>query len=141
MAFQARKAIAGGDSWPFIPAFAFALAKDTLFDPLTIIPIVGLIPMTFSLFISVYLFVFLWGKGKWKVRLVIFFLSLMDAIPAVGLVPFSTICVWYASYQAKAAAKQAAKELPAFEAQTNAERIREYQRTQAANDAQYQQEL
>ncbi len=139
MAFQARKAIKNGDFTPFIPALAFAIMKDGLLD---FIPIVGNL---LGLFITVYLFVFLWGKGKWKVRIVIFFLSLFDVIPAVNLIPFSTICVLYAYYQAKKLADQARKELSEITGmQTNAQMIREYQKTraaeaqEAANEPQYQ---
>lgn len=126
LAFKHRQAIKEGDFTPFIPALAMAIAKDCLFD---VVPIVGNL---LGVFVTVYLFIFLWGKGKWKVRVVIFFLSLFDVIPAVNLIPFSTICVIYAYLQARKAFNQAKKELPELEgAQTNAEMIREYQVTQA----------
>lgn len=131
-ALQARKAIKNGDFSPFIPALAFALAKDCLFDFLADIPIAGLIPWFFSLFITVYLFVFLFGKGTWRIRVVIALLEFLDAIPFIGNIPLSTICVLYVYHKAKKKADQAAKELPVLEAQmSNKERIQEYQRAQA----------
>ena len=130
LAFQHRQAIKNGDFTPFIPALAMAIAKDGLFD---MVPIIG---NFLGLFITVYLFIFLWGKGKWKVRIVIFALSLFDVIPAVNLVPFSTICVLYAFKQAKAAADEAKKALATGEVQNNSERIREYQMARAAAEAQ-----
>jgi len=105
LALKHREAIEKGHFSPFIPALAMALMKDGLLD---MIPIIGNL---LGLFITVYLFVFLWGKGKWKVRIVIFFLSLCDIIPAVNLIPFSTICVLYAYSQAKKHATKAEEKL------------------------------
>lgn len=105
LALKHREAIENGRFSPFIPALAMAIAKDCLFD---IVPVLGNL---LGLFITVYLFVFLWGKGKWKVRIVIFLLSLFDIIPAVNLIPFSTICVLYAYSQAKGHAKESEKKL------------------------------
>jgi len=105
LALKHREAIEKGHFSPFIPALAMAIAKDCLFD---IVPIIGNL---LGLFITVYLFVFLWGKGIWKVRIVIFLLSLFDIIPAVNLIPFSTICVLYAYSQAKKHATEAEENL------------------------------
>jgi|GEM_PF-5381619 len=120
-ALKDREAIRRGDFSPFIPALAMAVAKDGLLD---FIPIVGNL---LGLFISVYLFVFLWGKGKWKLRIIIFFLSLADIIPGISFLPFSTICVIYAFLRAKKRAGHAKIDLEAQNKLTNAERIREYQ--------------
>lgn len=131
-ALQARKAIKNGDFTPFIPALAFAVAKDFFLDILSEIPIAGLVPWAFSLFITVYLFVFLFGKGKWKVRIVVFILGLFDAVPLViGIFPLSTVAVLYAYYQAKKHADQAKIDLASLGSQSNAEMIREYQRARA----------
>jgi len=105
LALQHRKDIENGDFSPFIPALVMAISKDALFD---MIPVIGGIG---GFFISVYLFVFLFGKGKWKVRIVLFFLSLFDFIPAVNLLPFSTICVLYTFYEAKKRASEAEEKL------------------------------
>jgi hypothetical protein len=125
LGLRARKAVANGQFTPFIPALAMALTKDSLLD---FIPIVGNL---LGLFITVFLFVFLWGKGKIKVRIVIFILSFFDVIPAVNLIPFSTICVAYAFLQARKEAEQAKKELVGIETVTNAQRTRQYQMAQA----------
>lgn len=129
LAFQHRKAIQNGDLTPFIPAFAMAISKDMLFD---IVPVIG---KFFGVFIAVYLFIFLWGKGKWKVRLVIFALSLFDLVPMIDLIPFSTVCVAYAYKQAKAEADEGRRALVALEGQSNALRIREYQMARAVQEA------
>jgi hypothetical protein len=105
LALKHREEIEKGHFSPFIPALTMAIVKDGLLD---MIPIIGNL---FGLFIAVYLFIFLWGRGKWKVRLVIFFLSLFDMIPAVNLIPFSTICVLYAYSQARGHAREAEKKL------------------------------
>jgi len=114
LALQHRKDIENGEFWPFIPALASAILKDGLFDAILI---VGNI---FGIFISVYLFVFLFGKGKWKVRIVLFFLSLFDFIPAVNLLPFSTICVLYTFYEAKKRASEAEEKLKLLKEEENA---------------------
>lgn len=142
LAFQHRKAIKNGDFTPFIPALAMALAKDSLFDPLSAIPIAGLVPEMFGIFIAVYLFIFLWGKGKWKVRLAIFFLNLFDLIPVVSVIPLSTISVLYAFYQARRDAGEAKKSLASVEGLVNVLSTREYQEQYArAEEAQAAQNM
>lgn len=105
LALKHRRAIQGGDFSVFLPALAFAIAKDTVFD---FIPVLGEV---FGIFVTVYLLIFLWGKGKWKVRIVIFILSCFEAIPFVNIIPFQTVCVLYAYHQAKKDAKQAQEQL------------------------------
>lgn len=95
LALKHRQAIKEGDLSAFIPAFAFAIAKDGFLD---FVPIVGNI---LGLFITIYLFIFLFGRGKWRVRLVLMILSFIEVIPAVNLIPFQTICVFYVYHQAK----------------------------------------
>lgn len=107
LSLKHREAIKNGDFSVFIPALAFAIAKDGLFD---FVPIVGNI---LGLFITVYLFIFLFGKGTWKIRIVIFLLSLVDVIPAVNVIPMSTICVLYVYYKAKKHSVEVKEELAA----------------------------
>ncbi len=95
LAFEHRKRVREGDFSVFLMPLAFAIVKDAIFD---FIPIVGIL---FGFFITAYLFIFLWGRGKWKVRLVIFFLSFFDSIPFVNFLPFQTLCVAYAYHVAK----------------------------------------
>lgn len=153
MAFKARRAINDGQFSPFIPALAFALADDAIFDPILTIPVVGLTVVLPSLFITIYLFIFLFGRGTWKVRLLVFALQIVDWFPIISLLPMSTVSVLYVYHQAKKKADQAKKELPVI--QSNAEQIRGYQMARAraameratqlaaersqvvANDAQY----
>lgn len=113
LSLEHRKAIANGDLSPFIPAFAFGIIKDALFDPLSATLVGTLFGIFFGTFITVYLFIFLWGKGKWKVRLVMFILFCFDVIPVVSLLPFQTICVLYAYKNARKHAKEVRKELRA----------------------------
>lgn len=129
MAFKARQDIKAGHFAPFIPALAFAITKDGLLDIVSAIPVAGLPTQFLGLFISVFLFVFLFGKGTWKVRLILFGLSCIDSIPILGLLPASTISVLYVWQQAKKKADQAKKELPVI--QSNAQQIREYQMARA----------
>ena len=95
LALEHRKRVREGDFSAFLMPLAFAIAKDAIFD---FIPLIGNL---LGFFITVFLFIFLWGKGKWKVRLVIFFLSFFDSIPFVNFLPFQTLCVAYAYYVAK----------------------------------------
>ena len=99
-AFEHRRKIKEGDFSVFLFAFAVAILKDSAIDT---VPIVGWV---IGPFITVYLFIFLFGKGKWKVRFVIFILSAFELIPVVDLLPFQTICVLYVYYQAKKAAEE-----------------------------------
>lgn len=105
LALEYRKRVDAGDLSAFLMPLAFAIAKDALFD---FIPVVGLL---FGFFITVYLFIFLWGRGKWKVRLTVFFLSFFDLIPVVNFIPFQTLCVAYAYYVARQDAERSKEEL------------------------------
>jgi hypothetical protein len=132
LALKHRAAIKNGDLSPFIPAFAFALAKDSLIDMLTATLLAAVVTEFLGLFISVYLFIFLWGKGKWKVRLVVFILGCFDSIPAVSLIPFSTVCVAYAYWQALKGADEAKIELARLETLVISQRMRQQQMAQVA---------
>lgn len=90
-----RKRIADGDFSVFLRPLAFAMAKDFIFD---IIPIVGLI---FGFFITVYLFIFMWGRGKWKLRIIFFIIGFLDLLPFIKLIPFDTASVLYGYHLAK----------------------------------------
>lgn len=155
LAIEHRKAIANGNFAPFLPALAMAITKDSLLDVVAAVPIAGLVGTFLGLFITVYLFIFLFGKGKWKVRIVILILGFFDAIPVIGVIPFSTVCVLYAYKQARAQADQSERELKILESQIGIEQIRARQMTQvmqmqaveqaqreeqAANDERYEQE-
>ncbi len=130
LARKHRKDIANGDLAPFIPAFAFALAKDSLIDVLTATILAAVVTEFMGLFISVYLFIFLWGKGKWKVRLIIFILGCFDSIPAVSLIPFSTVCVAYAYWQAIKGADLAKLELARLTTLAKVQLVRQHQMVQ-----------
>lgn len=115
LALKHRKAIKEGNFTPFIPALAFALAKDGILDMLDILIVTKLL----GIFIAVYLFIFLWGRGTWKVRLVVFVLSCLDFIPIIDMLPMSTVCVLYAYHHVKKKAKEAKKELNVLNASFN----------------------
>lgn len=113
MALEHRKAIKEGDLSVFIPAFVFAIAKDGFLD---MIPGLGQI---FGFPVAVYLFVFLWGHGVWKMRIktriIIGILSLLDFIPVIGMIPMSTMGVFYVYRQVSKRAFEAKMQLKDLE--------------------------
>lgn len=112
-AAEHRRRIKEGDFSVFLIPLTFAIAKDGLLDLLAHIPFFGfVIVLAFSFPISVYLFIFLWGRGKWKVRIVAFFLSFFEFIPLISMIPWQTVMVAYAYYLAK---KDASESVVALE--------------------------
>ncbi len=112
LALEHRKAIKVGDLSVFIPAFVFAIAKDGFLD---MIPGIGQI---LGPPVAIYLFIFLWGHGVWKMRImtriIVGILSLLDFIPVVGMIPMSTLAVFYVYRQVNKRAfesKMALKEI------------------------------
>jgi hypothetical protein len=141
LALRHRQAIANGEFYPFIPALAFALADDAILDPILTIPAAGLVAALPSAAVTIYLFVFLFGKGTWKVRLFVFGLQVLDWFPIVNLLPMATVSVLYVYRHAKKKADEAKKELGLITHQTNAERIREYQMARAKMAAEESEKL
>lgn len=89
LAVQHRKKIRSGDFSPYIIAFAFAAMKDVILD---LIPIAGTL---LGGFISMYLLIFLWGKGSTGWKVLRFFLLFIDLLaPFVKLFPISVFCVF-----------------------------------------------
>jgi hypothetical protein len=84
-----RKAADEGQKSPWLIAFALAIACDCM----DFIPIAGWI---ITLFFRPTLFIFLWGKGTWKIKLVCYGLVFLDFIPIIDMLPLSTISVAYA---------------------------------------------
>lgn len=82
------------DESAYAMAFFFAFIADFA----DFIPVAGPI---ISLFIKPFLFVFLWGKGSWKVKVVRFVLIGLDCLPVSNKVPWSMICVAYSYSQEK----------------------------------------
>lgn len=109
MALEHRNAIKQGDLSVFIPAFVFAIAKDGFLD---LIPMLGQI---FGFPVAVYLFIFCWGKGTWKVRIAIGIVSMLDLIPAIGMLPMSTMSIFYIYHGANKRALDARVRLKALE--------------------------
>ena len=109
MALEHRKAIKEGDLSVFIPAFVFAIAKDGFLD---LIPGLGQI---FGFPVAVYLFIFCWGKGTWKIRMAIGIISMLDLIPAIGMLPMSTISIFYIYHRANKKALDARTQLKDLE--------------------------
>ena len=89
LALKMRRRAAEGSQAPWIIAFAFAIACDGM----DMIPVAGWIV---SWFFRPFLFIFLWGKGTWKLRLGYYAILLIDFIPAISMLPLSTVCVYYA---------------------------------------------
>lgn len=120
LALQHRRAVKNGELSVFFLAFVLAMAKDGIFD---MVPFLGTIGGGF--FITAYLFIFLWFKGKWKVRLVVAVLAFLDFIPGPNLLPMQTLFVWYAYHVAKQDAKQSKLELQKMENQEKGEVARD----------------
>jgi hypothetical protein len=84
-----RKAAKDGQQSSWLIAFALAVACDCA----DFIPVAGWI---ITLFFRPTLFIFLWGRGAWKIKLVCYSLVFLDFIPVVSMIPLSTISVAYA---------------------------------------------
>lgn len=116
LAEEHRRRIAEGDFSVFRMPFVFAIAKDGLLDLFSKVPLVGLlITFAFSFPVAVYLFIFMWGRGKWKVRLFAFFATFFDFIPFINLIPWETVAVWYAYHLTKRDADAASAALSDME--------------------------
>lgn len=98
-----RKALKEGHFYVFFLPFTLALLEDFLLDIIGMVPFVGLlITLAPSTFITVYLFVFLWGKGRLQLKLIRSVLLLFDLfVPFLNILPFNTFCVWWAYVHAK----------------------------------------
>lgn len=117
LAFDARRRVKEGDLSVFLLPLIVAIVKDGLVDPISDIPIVGqVLDILLSFPIAVYLFIFMWGRGKWKMRVLFFFISLLDILPFIDLIPFTTACVLYARHLAKKEADAARDELAKLDA-------------------------
>lgn len=96
LALKHRQRIKEGDFSVFVIPFTFALAKDGLLD---LVPILGKV---IGIFVTAYLFIFLWGRGVWMWRIVRALLLLIDAlVPFLSILPFSTFCVFVTYLHAK----------------------------------------
>lgn len=106
LALMHRRRIADGDFSVFIFPFAMALAKDGILD---LIPFLG---KFVGIFVTAYLFIFLFGRGTWKWKVVRSFLLLFDAlIPFLSMLPFTTFCVFVTYHSAKKDAEESKKAL------------------------------
>ena len=95
LAFEHRKRVAAGDLSVCILPLALAMAKDGLLD---FIPFIGLF---FGVFITTYLFIFMWGRGRWILRILFFFVATVGNLPFIKLLPFDTISVLFAYFLAR----------------------------------------
>jgi len=109
LALADRKRVKEGDMSAFILPLVAAISKDGILD---FIPIFGGV---IGFCITLYLFVFMWGRGKWKVRLIMFFFSLIETVPFISILPLQTTAVLYGYHLAKKAAKEAGIELTLLE--------------------------
>ncbi len=107
LGFEARKKVKEGDFSVFLFPFMLALIKDVPLDILEDIPFVGLATaILLSAPVSLYIFILMWGRGKWKVKLVRLFLLLLDLVPIVNIIPWTTASVYYAYHLAKKEAEE-----------------------------------
>jgi hypothetical protein len=113
LAMKLRKDVENHEASPWIIAFVIALSCDFVFD---LIPIAGWV---IALFFKPFLFVFLWGKGTWKVKIVYYLLLMLDFFPIIQILPLSTICVAYAFSHSEKKAKLSAKLLREVKSETS----------------------
>ncbi len=88
LGMDARKSINDFDDTPFFFLFPFAI----MIDFIDLIPFAGGVV---TWFLKPFLFVALWGKGRWKVKVFRIILLLTDYAPIVNKLPWSTISVLY----------------------------------------------
>ncbi len=127
IAQEHRRRVKGGDLFIFLFPLAAAMAKDAFFD---FIPVLGTI---FGVFITVYLFIFMWGRGRIWLRFVFFIIAVLDLIPFINLIPFNTASVVYAFLRARKDAAQSQAALSDMERQ--APRLKRKLQTQTARMA------
>lgn len=94
LAFKLRQTVKKHEDSPWIIAFVMAISCDYI----DTIPIAGWI---ISWFFRPFLFIFLFGKGTWKVKLVYYIILFLDFIPIISMLPLGTTCVFYAWYKSK----------------------------------------
>jgi len=112
LARKLRKDVENHESSPWIIALVTALSCDFVFD---MIPVAGWV---IALFFRPFLFIFLWGKGSWKIKLLYYALLLLDFFPIIKYLPLSTACVLYAFIRSKGKAKFATKLLEELKLET-----------------------
>jgi len=93
LAFKMRKAAANHEESPWIIALAFAIAVDAA-DSFQLMIII-------LIFFRIFLFIFLWGKGTWFFRLIMFILLSLECFPILNMLPMTTCCVLYAYAKSK----------------------------------------
>lgn len=102
LALKHRKSVEEGELSVFLVAFVFAAGKDGFFD---FIPFFG---TAFAFPITIYLIIFLWGKGTWKWKVFRLFLLFFDLfVPFLKMLPISFFCVSITYYHAKKNAEKA----------------------------------
>jgi len=100
LGLKLRKDVDDHKKAPWVVAVAFAMIVD-LADATWII----------GFFLKFVLFIFLWGRGTWKVKITCRLLLLFDMIPPICWLPLSTIAVLYAWRKSSKEAEAAEKKL------------------------------
>lgn len=89
LAVKLRKKINDHDNTPFLILMIAAIICDLIE--------IGAVGMggiaTFS--IKLFIFIMLWGRGTWKIKLVFRIMASLDMIPILDFLPLSTIAVIY----------------------------------------------
>lgn len=111
-----RKAVKEHDNTAWLIAFALAIGCDCM----DIIPIAGWI---ITWFFRPALFVFLWGKGTWKVKIAYRILLFIDFIPFLNILPLSTACVFYAYIKSKEKKEEAIRVIKVIESPKTKKKI------------------
>lgn len=94
LGIKLRKAARKHEDAPWIIAFCLAISCDLM----DLIPIAGWV---ITLFFRPVLFIFLFGRGTLKLRLIVWLILLLDFLPVINIIPMSTACVYYAYRKSK----------------------------------------
>ncbi len=112
LAFEFRKQIKHDENVEEI--FFIAIVGAVIIDFIDLIPVAGSV-VTF--FLQPALFIFLWGTGTWKVKMIRLSLMLLDFVPVVEMAPWRTIAVLHSYVVVKKRNREAVgkiKELDSF---------------------------
>jgi len=107
--FLLRKNIDSHRTEVFFIALVFALTKDLI--DIGFFELISWIDWTIDLFIIITLRIFLFGKGRWKVRIALWIIGPLEMIPVFGFLPAWTCCVLYAWYKSKKRASDSKRQL------------------------------
>lgn len=107
--FRLRRNIEQHRSEVFLIALTLALLKDAL--DIGLLELASWIDWTVDLSILITLRIFLFRRGTWKVRIVLWIIGPLEMIPIFGILPSWTCCVFFAWYKSKKKADKSKEQL------------------------------